>query len=73
MKSLSKSNETSNESLLTVNRAAEHLGIAPGTLRNWISMKRISYVKIGRLTRLKRSTVDGYIAARTVGAVEDDE
>ena len=61
------------DSLMTVEQVAEQLAIAPGTLRNWISMKRISYVKIGRLTRLKRSTLDQYISERTVGAVEDDE
>jgi excisionase family DNA binding protein len=63
----------SHDPLLTVERAATQLCIAPGTLRNWISVKRISYVKIGRLTRLTQSALDQYVAAHTVHASEDDE
>ena len=55
--------------LLTVGEAADYLGISPGTLRNWLSMRRISYVKVGRLTKLSQETLDRYIAERTVEAV----
>ena len=57
--------------LLTVGEAADYLGISPGTLRNWLSMRRISYVKVGRLTKLSQETLDRYIAERTVEAVID--
>ena len=58
--------------LLGIDEAAEYLGIGPGTLRNWLSMKRIAYVKIGRLTKVSRDTLDAYIAAHTVDAVLDE-
>jgi excisionase family DNA binding protein len=57
--------------LLTVEEAAEYLGISAGTLRNWISMRRIEHVKIGRLTRLTQAALDRYIAANTTRAAED--
>jgi excisionase family DNA binding protein len=31
--------------LLSVEEAAEYLGISAGTMRNWISMRRIEHVK----------------------------
>jgi excisionase family DNA binding protein len=37
--------------LLTVEDAAAYLGISNRTLRNWVSMRRIDHVKVGRLTR----------------------
>lgn len=55
--------------LLTVDEAAVYLGIAPGTLRNWLSARTIPYVKVGRLTRLSTRDLDAFIAAHTVDAV----
>ena len=55
--------------LLSVPDAAAYLGISPRTLRNWLSLRRIDYVKIGRLTKLSRDTLDRYIADNTVEAV----
>jgi excisionase family DNA binding protein len=40
--------------LLSVGEAAQYLGISAGTLRNWISLRRIEHVKVGRLTRIAR-------------------
>jgi len=34
--------------LLTVREAAEYLGMAPGTLYNWASARRVTTVKMGR-------------------------
>ena len=58
--------------LLSVADAAEYLGISEGTLRNWLSMRRIDYVKVGRLTKLSRDTLDRYIAENTVEAVRGE-
>ncbi len=52
--------------LLSVEEAADYLGISAGTMRNWLSMRRIEYVKVGRLTRIRLATLDRYIAANTV-------
>jgi len=59
--------------LLTIADAAEYLGISAGTLRNWLSARRLAYVKVGRLTRISQSVLDHYIAEHTVRAFEQSE
>jgi excisionase family DNA binding protein len=59
--------------LLSVDEAAQYLGVSSGTLRNWMSMRRVEFVKIGRLSKLTQSGLDRYIAAHTVRTVEPDE
>jgi excisionase family DNA binding protein len=57
--------------LLSVEEAADYLGISPGTMRNWLSMRRLEHVKVGRLTRVAQAVLDRYIAANTVRADGD--
>jgi excisionase family DNA binding protein len=54
--------------LFSIPEAAEYLDIAPGTLRNWLSAKRLPYVKVGRLTRVSRRALDEFIEQHTVEA-----
>ena len=54
--------------LLSVADAADYLGISEGTLRNWLSMRRIDYVKVGSLTKLRKDTLDRYIKENTIEA-----
>jgi len=57
--------------LLTVNEAAAVLGISPGTLRHWVSDRRIEFVRVGRkLTRFRRAALDAFIERQTERAVE---
>jgi len=59
--------------LLSVDEAAQYLGVAAGTLRNWVSMRRIEYVEgraVGRLTRCSVAALDRHIAANTVLTLE---
>jgi excisionase family DNA binding protein len=60
--------------LLSVDEAAEYLGISAGTLRNWISMRRIEYVKVGGKpfrpaynTRSFRTELVGWSSAGHIG------
>jgi excisionase family DNA binding protein len=55
--------------LYSVAEAAVYLGITEGTLRNWVSMKRVAYVKIGDRTMFTQADLDAYIAAHRVAAV----
>jgi len=57
--------------LLSVEQAAEYLGVSAGTLRNWLSARRIAYVKVGRLTRLSSETLDRFIAEHTVASIDE--
>ena len=59
--------------LLSVDEAAEYLGVRPGTLRNWLSTRRLTYVKVGRLTRLSSDTLNRYITEHTVTSVQQVE
>jgi excisionase family DNA binding protein len=59
------------DSLLSVMEAAARLGLAPQTIRNWLSLRKLPCVKIGRLTRIPQSAVDQYIAANTIPAVDE--
>jgi excisionase family DNA binding protein len=49
-----------------VDQAAEFLGCTPGTLRVWVSKKRIPHFKVGRLTRFMREDLELYLKARHV-------
>jgi excisionase family DNA binding protein len=58
--------------LLSVDEAAQYLGVSPGTLRNWLSMRRLEFVKVGRLTRVSQVALDRHIAAHTVREVDTE-
>ena len=59
--------------LMSIDEAADYLGVRPGTLRNWLSARRLTYVKVGRLTRLSSDTLNRFIAEHTVASIEDAE
>jgi excisionase family DNA binding protein len=52
--------------LLTVEEAANRLGISKCSLRNWVSQRRIPYVKIGRRTLFNPTDLENLIKASTV-------
>lgn len=57
------------DELLTEQEVALELGVSRGTLSVWRCTKRypLPYVKVGRLVRYKRSGVNSFVSARTVG------
>jgi excisionase family DNA binding protein len=57
--------------LFSVDETAATLGIARGTVRNWLSKKRIEYVKLGRRTLITRRALERFIESQTVRAVEN--
>ena len=59
--------------LYDIKEAAAYIKIRPGTMRNWLSAKRLGYVKVGRLTRIPKSELDRFLAAHTIDAVEEDD
>lgn len=52
--------------LLTVPEAAALLRLRPSTVRAWVSQKRIPYVKLGRLVRIRRSDAEALIQSSIV-------
>jgi excisionase family DNA binding protein len=55
--------------VITLPEAAVYLGIGEGTLRNWVSMKRVAYVKVGSKTHFRLADLDAYLDAHRVAAV----
>ena len=54
--------------LLTVAEVAALTGFSEGTLRHWISQRRIPVVRISaRCVRLRRRDVENWIAEKLVG------
>jgi excisionase family DNA binding protein len=49
--------------------AAPYLGVSKGTLGVWRCTNRyhIPYIKVGRLVKYRKSDLDAFLAARTVG------
>lgn len=47
---------------LTPAQAAEYLGIALGTLRNWTSARYVPFVRRGRVVRYHREKLDSWLS-----------
>ena len=57
-----------NDNLLSTKEAAQLLGLAPGTLRNWRRRKRgPKYIKLSRsLVRYRRKHLEEFLSERVV-------
>lgn len=49
------------EPLLSVVQAAEVLNVSPNTLRQWLSQRRLPYIKVGRRTMLRLEDIESFI------------
>ncbi|GGL60247.1 helix-turn-helix domain-containing protein [Sporolactobacillus putidus] len=55
-------NEIPSDNWISIEEAAEYLGVKPVTIRNWIRKKNdIPAQKIGKLWKFKRSELDEWI------------
>jgi excisionase family DNA binding protein len=53
--------------LLTVEQAAECLGVKPATIRSWILRReRLEVVKVGRLVRITKISIQKFIDENTI-------
>lgn len=57
--------------LLNVQEAADYLGLKVSTLYQWVSQKRISYVKSGRLVKFDLADLDRFIEKSKVKPVRE--
>lgn len=55
--------------LLNVHQAAEQLGLRDKTIRNWIALRRIEFVKVGAAVRIRQSEIDRIVRSGTVPRV----
>jgi excisionase family DNA binding protein len=54
--------------LLTMVEASEYLGVSKLTLYGWVSARKVSFIKVGRLVRFKQEHLDKWIEQQTVKA-----
>jgi len=59
--------------LLTVEAAAEALGLKPPTIRAWIAKRRIASVRLGRARRVPESEVSRIITLGLTPALPERE
>lgn len=55
---------------LNIKEAAEYLGISVQTLYQWVSKRKIPFVKIGSRTMFRESSLQEYIEAHEVQPVQ---
>ena len=56
--------------LISVDEAAERLGISTRTVRRLVQQRRIRHLRFGRLIRLNVQDVDEYLTSVTVQPIE---
>lgn len=54
--------------LLTIEEAAGYLGVSKLTLYDWVSQRKITYLKVGRLVKFRKAHVDAWLDKHTVKA-----
>jgi len=52
--------------LITVRDAAERLGVREGTIRAWLTQRRLPKVKVGRAIRISSQAVEDFVRRNTV-------
>jgi excisionase family DNA binding protein len=55
--------------LLTIPEAAEYLGLSKLTLYEWVSQRKIEYVKVGRLVKFDQRQLERWIEKHTIKAL----
>ncbi len=52
---------------MTYGEVAEYLAVAVGTVRNWVSARKIPHSKRGGMVRFKRGEIDAWLAKTRKG------
>jgi excisionase family DNA binding protein len=61
-----KSQMTPRQRFLGVKDLAEYLGVPINTLRSWVWMRKIPYIKLGRIVKFDLRDIDEWIRERKV-------
>ena len=54
------------ENLVSVETVAEVLGLAPKTIRNWVSARRIPFVRVGRKVMFRRKSFELWLNRKEI-------
>ena len=55
---------------MNVTEFADAVGLSPKTIRQWVWMRRVPYVRVGRAIRFRQETVEEILNRGTVPALE---
>jgi excisionase family DNA binding protein len=64
---------TSSRSLLSVEEAAEMMGMSARHVRRLVAERRIGFHKLGRSVRIARADIDSYVAASRVEPMTESD
>jgi excisionase family DNA binding protein len=56
--------------LLSVTEFADAVGLSPKTIRQWVWMRRVPYVRVGRAIRFRQETVEEILRRGEVPALD---
>ena len=56
--------------LLSVTEFANVVGLSPKTIRQWVWMRRVPYLRVGRAIRFRQETVEEILRRGEVPALE---
>ena len=54
------------DNLITVQELARLLGFAPKTIQNWISLRRIPYLKVGGKVFFRRESLEKWLKRKEI-------
>ena len=49
------------EPLMTVEELADAFGFAPQTIRNWVALRQIPFIRIGGKTRFRKKSIEMWL------------
>ena len=58
-----KNNENLESPWMTTEQVAEYLSVSVGTVRNWVSERRIPFSRRGRVVRFHKERIDAWLSA----------
>jgi excisionase family DNA binding protein len=56
------------QQLLNIPEAAQHLRVQPSTVRKWLFQRRFTHHKVGRRVLIFRAVLDAFVAAGVIPA-----
>ncbi len=54
------------ENLITIDELAAELGIAPKTIRNWVALRKIPFIRLGRRTLFRQGSLKEWLDRKEI-------
>ncbi len=63
-------NQAEERDLINIPMLAKRLGVSPKTIYAWVHMRKIPYLKIGRLVKFQSRDIQNWVERNKVNSVE---